>query len=134
MLKNSPLTQYAFYAGALYFCCMAIAHFFSIKLPVLFIYFDTPFYAYQDKIISFSVCAYIALFYSAARLREVALPAIIVLTLTTMGLISVNLSTALDQVLAENQSTLPYWLQTSAIAGYTLLLVLLYIKDGRRKS
>ena len=66
---NSKLTQYAFLSGAAYFVFMAIAHFLSIKVPVLFIYFDTPFYAYQDKIISFAVCAYIALFYSASQYR-----------------------------------------------------------------
>jgi hypothetical protein len=60
---NSKPTKYAFLAGVAYFCCMAFAHFFGVKVPVLFVYYDTPFYAYQDKIISFAVCAYIALFY-----------------------------------------------------------------------
>ncbi len=53
---------------------------------MLFIYYDTPFYAYQDKIISFAVCAYIALFYSASKHRDVALNAIVVLALTVAGL------------------------------------------------
>jgi hypothetical protein len=128
---NSQLTKYAFLSGAAYFCCMAIAHYFSIKLPVLFVYYDTPFYAYQDKIISFAVCAYIALFYSAAQHRVVALNAIIVLAITVLGLSSVNMSTALASVLQEGQSTMPYWLQTAAIAFYLFVLVGLYIKDGK---
>jgi len=110
---------------------MAIAHFFGIKVPVLFVYYDTPFYAYQDKIISFAVCAYIALFYSASQYRAVALNAIIVLALTVLGLSSVNLSKALHSVLQEGQSTLPYWLQTGAIAFYLVALLILYIKDGK---
>ncbi|MCP4326583.1 MAG: hypothetical protein GY787_33090 [Alteromonadales bacterium] len=90
---NSQLTKYAFLSGTAYFFCMAIAHYFSFKLPVLFVYYDTPFYAYQDKIISFAVCAYTALFYSASKHRDVALNAIIVLAITVLGLSSVNITT-----------------------------------------
>ena len=128
---NSQLTRYAFLAGAAYFCCMAIAHYFGIKVPILFVYYDTPFYAYQDKIISFSVCAYIALFYSASQHRSVALNAIIVLAITVLGLSSVNVSEALASVLREGQSTMPYWLQTGAIAFYLVVLLVLYFKDGK---
>ena len=129
---NSAFTKYAFLAGVAYFCCMAIAHFFGIKVPILFIYYDTPFYAYQDKIISFAVFAYIALFHSASRNRETALYAIIVLAVTVAGLCAVNVSDDLAAVLAEGQSTLPYWLQTGAIMFYLGILLLLYLKDGRR--
>jgi hypothetical protein len=128
---NSQPTKYAFLAGAAYFCCMAIAHFFSIKVPILFVYYDTPFYTYQDKIISFAVCAYIALFYSASQHRSVALNAIIVLAITVLGLSYVNVSEALASVLQEGQSTVPYWLQTGAIAFYLVVLLVLYLKDGK---
>mgnify|MGYP000306415501 CR=1 FL=1 len=128
---NSQLTKYAFLAGAAYFFCMAIAHFFSIKVPILFVYYDTPFYAYQDKIISFAVCAYIALFYSASQHRVVALNAIIVLAITVVGLSSVNVSSELASVLQEGQSTVVYWVQTGAIAFYLIILLLLYSKDGK---
>lgn len=128
---NSQLTKLAFLSGAAYFCCMAIAHFFSIKAPILFVYYDTPFYSYQDKIISFAVCAYIALFYSASQNRAVALNAIIVLAITVVGLSFVNVSSDLASVLKEGQSTIPYWLQTGAIAGYLIILIVLYTKDDK---
>lgn len=131
---NSKATKYAFLTGVAYFCCMAVAHFFGIKVPVLFVYYDTPFYAYQDKIISFAVCAYIALFYSASQHRNSAPPAIMVLALTVLGLSSVNMSEALQSVLKEGQSTMPYWLQTGAIAVYVLLLTVLYMRDKKQKS
>lgn len=127
---NSQLTKYAFLFGVIFFCCMATAHFFSIKFPILFVYYDTPFYAYQDKIISFAVCAYIALFYSASQHRAVALNAIVVLAITVVGLSSVNLSGELASVLREGQSTVPYWLQTGALAFYFVVLLVLYVKDG----
>lgn len=129
---NSPLTKIAFLAGVAYFCAMAVAHFFGIKIPVLFVYYDTPFYAYQDKIIAFAVCAYIALFYSASRYRPVALNAIIVLAITVAGLASVNVSEALKSVLKDGQSTLPYWLQTAMIAGYLMVVTVLYVRDGKQ--
>ena len=128
---NSKLTKYAFLAGVAYFSCMGVAHYFSIKVPILFVYYDTPFYAYQDKIIAFAVCAYIALFYSASQHRSVALNAIIVLAITVFGLSSVNVSDSLASVLQEGQSTTPYWLQTGAIAFYLAVLLALYIKDGK---
>lgn len=128
---NSTLTRYALLAGVAYFVCMAIAHFFGIKVPVLFVYYDTPFYGYQDKIISFAVCAYIGLFYSATKHRDVALTAIIVLALTVLGLVAVNVSDDLAAVLKDGQSTLPYWLQTGALAIYVMALAVLYIKDRK---
>lgn len=130
---NSRATRYAFLVGAAYFCCMAAAHFFSIKVPVLFVYYDTPFYAYQDKIISFAVCAYIALFYCAAQHRDVARCAIIVIGITLAGLCAVNVSDALALVMTRSQSTLPYWLQKAAIGLYLTVLTALYVKDGKAR-
>ena len=131
---NSRPTSIAFLAGAIYFCFMAGAHFFGIKVPVLFVYWDTPFHAYQDRIISFAVCAYVALFHAASRERAVALSANVVLTVTVLGLCSVNLSDDLAAVLEDGQSTLPYWLQTGAIAAYSAVLWGLYARDGRARS
>lgn len=131
---NSAITRYAYLAGAAYFCCMALAHFVGFKFPLLFVYYDTPFYAYQDKIISFAVCAYIGLFYAASRHRDVALVAIIVLALTVAGLASVNLSDALLSVLDPAQTTQAYWLQTAAILCYLLALVFFYLRDGNTRS
>jgi len=127
---NSKLTQYAFLVGVAYFCCMALAHFFGLKVPILFVYYDTPYYAYQDKIISFAVCAYAALFHAASQYRAVARNAIVVLALTVVGLSAINLSDTLGSVLSEAQSTFPYWLQTGAIAIYLIALLVLYIRDG----
>ena len=128
---NSKLTKFAYLAGAVYFLLMAIAHFFGIKVPVLFIYFDTPFYAYQDKIISFAVCAYIALFCLAYKRRENTPAAIVVMLLTALGLSAVNVSGDLAEILEDGQTTAPYWIQTVIIYVYAGLLSVLYLKDGR---
>ena len=129
---NSPLLKYALLAGMVYFCCMAVAHYFGIKQPLSFVYYGTPFYAYQDKIISFAVVSYIALFYSAAQHRVVVPAALIVLGITVLGLASVNESVALASVLEEDQSTLPYWIQTGLIAAYFIVLLVLYLRDKEK--
>ena len=128
---NSSLLRYGLLAGAVYFICMAVAHYFGIKQPLLFVYYDTPYYAYQDKIISFAVVSYVALFYSAAYNRNVVPAALIVLGITVLGLASVNVSDALANVLQEGQSTTPYWIQTGLIAMYFTALLVLYLRDKK---
>ena len=110
---------------------MAGAHYFGIKQPLLFVYYDTPYYAYQDKIISFAVASYVALFYSAAHHRAVVPAALLVLGITVLGLASVNVSEALENVLQEGQSTTPYWIQTVLIAVYFTVLLVLYVRDRK---
>ena len=114
--------------GVAYFCCMSVAHFFGLKYPLLFIYYDVPFHAYQDKIISFAVVSYVCLFVNAARDRTAVPAALTALVVTVLGLSAVNLSDALADVL-EGRSTVPYWLQTAFIAIYCLTMVALHVKS-----
>ena len=121
------------WAGVGYFCCMAVAHFFGLKYPLLFVYYDVPFYAYQDKIISFAVVAYVCLFANAALNRSAVPFALIALGVTVLGLSAVNVSTALAAVL-DGRSTGVYWLQTALIAAYLVWLIVLYATTDRRES
>jgi hypothetical protein len=128
----TKLLRFGLLACCAYFVCMAIAHFFGIKLPILFVYYDTPYHAYQDKIISFAVLAYVGLFFAASRDIAIVPIALIVLAMTVLGLVSVNLSDALASVLVEGQAVWPYWAQTGLIAAIWLALTVLYL--GRSKS
>ena len=132
--RNPPpvLLRLALWAGAAYFCCMAVAHFFGLKYPLLFVYYDVPFYAYQDKIISFAVVAYICLFVNAALDRSAVPAAIVALGVTVLGLSAVNGSDALETVL-DGRSPIAYWMQTGLIALYFIMLIVLYAV-GRRGS
>lgn len=128
---NDTVLRWSLWLGVAYFCCMAVAHFFGLKYPLLFVYYDVPFHAYQDKIISFAVVAYVCLFATAAR-HAVAVPAALAaLGATVAGLAAVNLSDALATVLA-GRSTFAYWLQTGLIGCYFLWLVAWYAKAARR--
>lgn len=130
---NGRLLTLLLWAGVAYFCCMAVAHFFGIKLPVLFIYYDTPFYAYQDKIISFAVVAYICLFVSAARKPDVVPAALVAIWVTVIGLCAVNLSDALQAVLA-GRTTAVYWAQTALLAVYAVALTVLWRASRARPA
>jgi hypothetical protein len=50
---NFKILKWSLLAGALYFFSVSVVHMLGIKVPVLFIYFNVPSYAYQDRIISF---------------------------------------------------------------------------------
>ena len=128
-LPPVPL-RLALWAGVAYFCCMALAHFFGLKYPILFVYYDVPFYAYQDKIISFAVVAYACLFANAALHRSGVPAAIVALGVTVLGLSAVNVSDALGSVL-DGRSTLAYWIQTGLIAAYLAVLLGLYAAGER---
>lgn len=126
---SGPLRA-ALMAGVAYFCCMAVAHFWGLKYPLLFVYYDVPFYAYQDKIIAFAVVAYICLFANAAMHRTGVPAAVVALGVTVLGLSAVNLSDALAEVL-DGRSTRAYWIQTALLAGYLVVLLGLYGVDTK---
>ncbi len=114
-----------------FFVCIGLAHFFGLKWPVLFVYFDTPYHAYQDRIISFTLVTYAALFLAASRDMTVVPFALVSIWSTVAGLSYINTSAELAAVLADGQSTLLYWLQTGAFGGLAALLTLLYVTAKR---
>ncbi len=124
---NTKILKISLLAGVAYFCCMAVAHFFGLKYPLVFVYYDVPFYAYQDKIISFAVVAYICLFFTAATIRAAVPAALVALAVTVLGLCAVNLSEALQSVLA-GRSTTMYWAQTGLIAVYLVWLIVFHFR------
>lgn len=126
MSTNGPLLRLALNAGTGYFTAMSFAHFFSVKKPLLFIYWDTPFYAYQDKIISFCAAVYGILFFTAAKHSECVPAAIASMAVTAGGLSLVTTSKDLKSVVGPGHSFLPYWIQTGLIAAYGAALFALY--------
>ncbi|MEM9048711.1 MAG: hypothetical protein AAGC92_08330 [Pseudomonadota bacterium] len=115
-----------------FFLCMGMAHFIGLKWPVLFVYFDTPYYAYQDRIISFTLITYAALFFAASRHRVMVPYALISIWGTVAGLAYVNVSPALAAALAEmteGAGTLLYWAQTGAFGGLAIILTLLFLRE-----
>lgn len=128
MLMDPPrgLLLLVLNANVIYFVAMSVAHWTGLKLPILFIYYDTPFYAYQDKVISFCAATYALLNFAAVRHRAVVPYVIASLALTTAGLSAINASDDLQKVLHKDGSTSAYWIQTGMIGALTGTLTLLH--------
>ncbi|MBF0187693.1 MAG: hypothetical protein HQL50_07185 [Magnetococcales bacterium] len=124
MTQPETILRYSLLACVVLFLAMATAHFFGIKIPVLFVYYDTPFFAYQDKIIAFCVVVYALFFLAASRHQQVVPYAITAMYVTSCGLTLVNVSDALDEAMTamEGATTTPYWIQTGAIFGIAVWL------------
>ena len=126
MAPPSGLLLLALNANVAYFVAMSVAHWIGYKVPVLFIYYDTPFHAYQDKIIAFCAATYAIFCFAAARHRAVVPFVIASLALTTAGLSAINASDELRSVLPKGASTNAYWAQTAMIGALTVVIALLY--------
>jgi len=80
--------------GSIYFLLMAIAHAVGLKIPGLFIYFNVPSYAYQDKIISLLAFGWAAFFFTASTtLSRSLIKSILIIGLTAIAmLVCININ------------------------------------------
>jgi hypothetical protein len=124
---SNTYSFFALYANIGYFAAMSASHWVGFKVPILFIYYDTPFHPYQDKIISFCAGTYAILNLAAARHRAVVPYVVASLALTTVGLSAINASDDLRKVLPAGASTSAYWLQTGMIGALTGMLAVLHV-------
>ena len=53
MGRNTLTLKWLLLGGAIYFLAVSSAHMLEIKVPLLFVYYNLPSHAYQDRIISF---------------------------------------------------------------------------------
>lgn len=134
MAPPSGFLSLALKANVLYFVAMSAAHWVGFKVPVLFIYYDTPFHAYQDKIISFCAATYALLNFAAVRHRSVVPYVIASLAMTTAGLSAINASDDLYKVLPSGASTRAYWIQTGLIGALTGTIAALYAASPDKKK
>eukprot|EP00039_Didymoeca_costata_P024027 m.9034 g.9034 ORF g.9034 m.9034 type:complete len:140 (+) comp3996_c0_seq1:88-507(+) len=132
--KPEKLLRMALQTGVLYFISMATAHFTSFKVPLLFVYYDVPFYAYQDSIIAFCVLTYCLLFIAASEHRVIVPYALACMFFTTVGLMNVNLHSDLQKAIGEGNSTMNYWIQTAGVGFYGAVLFYLYLTQEQREG
>lgn len=123
-------------AGSFYFFLVSIVHFFEIKVPVLFIYFNVPSYHYQDRIISFLALGWsIFLFtaFSNPQKQDALMKAILVAGgVAVFGLFAINSSTdfkALDPTI----DPIIFTFETLGLLAYLAWLVFLYLRANRKK-
>jgi hypothetical protein len=130
-MPPSPLLKALFQILSLYFLLMSTAHFFGLKYPLLFVYYDVPYLAYQDRIISVTLVSYALMFLAASRQRALLPYALAAAWITVAGLAWINQSSELALVL-DGKGTWAYWLQTLIYGVIAVIATLLYLRE--RKS
>ncbi len=119
--------------GAIYFACIAVVHFFGVKIPGLYIYYNVSSYEYQDKIISFLVFGWSIFYYTAANYYQIIKPLLIATFLAVLGLMNINYNvdfTAIDETI----SVYPFWFQTGLLGVYVSFLFFCHRKADLKKN
>ena len=125
------MLRWSLQAGAAYFVCVAIAHWAGVKVPGLFVYYNIPSYAYQDKgigILSFGW----AMFLFAASKELSILPAIIAAGMAgILGFSIINLSGEVA-FLAGSKGVAGFWVVVIGLAAYLAWVIVWWQVSGRR--
>ncbi len=125
-MSKAKLMQWSLRAGGLYFFMVAAAHMMGLKLPLLFVYYNVPSYAYQDRIISFLAFGWAVFLLSAsddpAGERRLVRAVLVAGGGAVAGLVVINLTT---DFAALGPAILPrnFWLETVALLAYWLWLI-----------
>jgi NADH:ubiquinone oxidoreductase subunit 6 (subunit J) len=121
------------YFGALYFVLISLAHALNIKIPGLFIYFNVPSYAYQDKIISFLTFGWAVFFFTAAKtLAKPLIQSIIIIgAVAIVMLFYINMNTDFISLSSEINPDI-FFIETGILFLYWTWLVWSYI-NARKK-
>uniref|UniRef100_A0A6U2CFA9 Uncharacterized protein n=1 Tax=Pseudictyota dubia TaxID=2749911 RepID=A0A6U2CFA9_9STRA len=129
------LTDILFKICSFVFASMGVAHWFSIKSDIFFVYHDTPFYAYQDKIIAFCLCTYSIFCYAASKIPAVRIYTIASIWCTFLLLCGINLSQDLADVVGPEQSSMGfYWFQASKMGVVAAALTYAHLTGSDDKS
>jgi hypothetical protein len=119
-------------AGSIYFTLVSIAHLLNLKIPVLFVYFDVPSFAYQNRIIGLLSLGWAMFFFLGVKLVNRGLVRYIIFHLVS-GVIGIavfsviNLSSELRELVTGSMA--PYWIAMAGLSGYLALLSFLYIMN-----
>ena len=128
-MNNKFMLKILLFAGFAYFFAMAAAHMVGWKIPGLFIYFDIPSYAYQDRIISVLAMGW-SLFFLQSGLNPARNRSTVrtILTAGLLALVGLSINTAgLDFSLLNPQASVTViWIQIAALFIYLLLLTVAY--------
>ena len=124
-MKSKRVLQIVLFNGFLYLFLMAAVHTLGLKVPGLFIYFNVPSYAYQDRIISLLTFGWSLFFLKAAvnpiHNRNIIQLLIIIGAVAIAGLSWINYGTDFTQ-LDPQINPLVFWYETGGLFIYLLIL------------
>jgi hypothetical protein len=135
MNRNLRILKWSLLTGSIYFLVVAAAHMLGAKLPLLFIYYNVPSYAYQDRIISFLAFGWAAFFFTASRdpQKHSALVNAILVTgaAAVLGLATINLTTDFHSLDARIDPRV-FWMETAGMFFYWLWLLAFSHRSARQ--
>lgn len=122
--------KFTLYLGSAYFTLMSIAHLIGIKVPGLFIYYNVPSNAYQDRIIALLVYGWAVIFYTAAKTNSKDLiKAIMLIGYTAISILSfINLTTDFSTYSDSINPTI-FHLEVGGLLLYLMWLAISYKKE-----
>ena len=137
MKKNTIILKWSLLAGATYFFAVAVVHMFGHKVPVLFVYFNVPSHAYQDRIISF-LCFGWSVFLFTAFINPIKnldlVKAILIAGAGAIaGLSVINITTDFRE-LSESIYVSLFWIETLGISIYLLWLIIFYFRSRKEMA
>jgi hypothetical protein len=128
--------KWSLLGGAIYFLLVAIVHMTGIKVPGLYIYFNVPSYAYQDRIIALLSFGWCMFLYSGFKLTGAGLirPVRYIILAGIAAIICLLLINNSEEIkeLATNRSRWIYMIETMILFIYTIWLMILYIYCRRK--
>lgn len=123
--------KWSLLAGAGYFALVSVAHFLSMKVPILYVYYDVPSTHYQDLIISFMAMSW-AFFHIAgfSSVKRNSLRSVRYIVMAgaggVAGLVYINVFTDFA-LIAPSANVLVYWGETAALSLFVGWLAYWYV-------
>ncbi|MCK5568937.1 MAG: hypothetical protein KAJ15_04420 [Spirochaetes bacterium] len=137
MNKNALILKWSLLAGSIYFILVAAAHMIGIKIPGLFVYYNLPSYAYQDKIIAFFSFGWSVFLFTAFLnpVKNVDLVKAILISGTgaIAGLCLINLFTDFHEM-SETINVLSFWIEVLCLSFYLIWLTIFYFRGIKDKT
>jgi hypothetical protein len=132
MKTNGRILKWSLLAGALYFLAVAAVHMLGIKVPMLFVYFNVPSQAYQDRIISFLAFGWSVFLFTAFRdpvkNGDLVKAILVAGSGAVVGLSIINGTTDFQTLSAESNVGV-FWLETAVLFFYLLWLIVFYLRS-----
>ncbi|MFC2023935.1 hypothetical protein ACFLT5_04290 [Chloroflexota bacterium] len=125
------MLRWSLLAGCLYFLGVAVVHMIGLRVPGLYVYFDVPSHAFQDRIISVLAFGWSLFLFTAftnpVRNRDLVSAILAAGAVAVLGLGVVNLTTHFGS-LSPTSRVWVFWLETLALGLYVSWLVLCYFR------
>lgn len=108
----------------------------GFKLPVLSVYYNVPYYVYQDLHMAVAHLGQAAMFWTAANHLAAVPAAIFTISSTALGLAFINVSEPLADVLQDtrHRHTYWYWAHTATLGAVAIILGALYVSRPKSKG